>query len=71
MIKNYIFLINIILNVSTKLAITGSLSRLLHSLTVLAIRKCVGFSKLDVSFYCNFILSFIISIQNKECHLLL
>lgn len=32
MIKNYIFLINTIFNVSSKLAITGSLSRVLHNL---------------------------------------
>lgn len=55
----------IILNVSTKLAITGSLSKLLHSETVLAIRKCVLFSKLDVFFIVILSLFFFSTIQNK------
>lgn len=65
---NFFFLINIAFKVSAKLALTGSLSRLLHSLIVLAIRKCVPSSKSVVSFYFIYFIiyyNFIINIQNK------
>jgi len=55
MVKNYVFLIHIILNVSTKLAITGSLSRLLQCLLFLPSQ--------NVFFLTNWMYPFIVTLS--------